>query len=49
MRALERQNTVIHKPRAWLFQTLYHSFISLGAYIGATDVAHTGPALMGDG
>lgn len=27
-RALERQNTVRHKPRAWLFQTLYHAFVS---------------------
>lgn len=28
VRALDRQNTVIHKPRAWLFQTLYHVFVS---------------------
>jgi RNA polymerase sigma-70 factor (ECF subfamily) len=27
-RALERQNTVVQNWRAWLFQTLYHAFIS---------------------
>ncbi len=28
LRALERQNTEVHNPRAWLFQVVYHSFVS---------------------
>jgi RNA polymerase sigma-70 factor, ECF subfamily len=27
-RAWERQNTIVRNARAWLFQTLYHAFIS---------------------
>ncbi|MGH9398554.1 MAG: RNA polymerase sigma factor [Terriglobia bacterium] len=27
LRALERQNTVVREPRAWLFRTLYHTFV----------------------
>ena len=28
LRALERQNTAVHDPRAWLFQVVYHTFVS---------------------
>ena len=28
LRALQREKTIVRDPRAWLFQTLYHTFIS---------------------
>src|SRR6266851_4338508 len=28
LRALQRERTIVRDPRAWLFQTLYHTFIS---------------------
>lgn len=28
LRALQREQTIVRDPRAWLFQTLYHTFIS---------------------
>ncbi len=28
LRALERETSIVRDPRAWLFQTLYHTFVS---------------------